>query len=235
MEVPPSAVRKGLAAVRVNLVPGMILWTVGAAVLVGYFYIDSVHEAMDRVAAVKERWGLLFAVVSTATFGGLLPVLLRPLTPQGTLGGSLRDLPFFLAFWGIKGIEVDLLYRGLAAAFGEQPGPLGVAAKVSIDQLIYVPLWAIPTTVLPFLWHERGHSVRRTRAAMGPGLGWYPQRVWPVIVVNWCLWTPVVVVIYLLPLPLQLPLQNLVLCLWSLLLIFMIGRQEDGASEPVIE
>ena len=225
--IPPSALRRGFNAARANLLPGAILWVVGAAVLLGYFYTHPIHRALEYVAAAKMRWGVLFAIISTATFGGLLPVLLRPLTPHGSLRSALRDLPFYLVFWGIKGVEVDLLYRGLAAAFGEQPGPTGVAAKVCIDQFVYVPLWAIPSTVLPFLWHECGYSFARTRRRLEPGWGWYPRRVWPVILVNWCLWTPVVVMIYLMPLALQLPLQNLVLCLWSLLLIFMIGPREE--------
>ena len=41
----------------------------------------------------------------------------------------------------------------------------------------------------------------------------------PLVVLNWMVWLPAVVVIYCLPVPLQLPIQNLVLCLFCLAML----------------
>ena len=227
-----QAALRGLRAARVNLLPGVMLWVAGAAVLTGYYTLPAVHEAMRRVGEVKDAGGFLFAAASTAIFGGLIPVLLRPLSRAITLREAMRDLPFLLVFWAIKGVEVDLLYRGQAAMLGTGTDPLTLGLKTLVDQAVYVPLWAIPSTVLAFFWRDCGYSVRETRRRLGRA--WYRRRVLPVLLANLGLWTPMVLVIYALPTPLQLPVQNLVLCLWSLMLIFLTG-EDDGEGEVAAE
>jgi hypothetical protein len=41
----------------------------------------------------------------------------------------------------------------------------------------------------------------------------------------WFLWIPVVCCVYALPLPLQMPLFNIVLCFWSMLFTHITARQ----------
>lgn len=220
---------KGLSAARANLLPGVILWMAGVLVLTGYYTLPSVNSAMRWVGDVKEWGGFFFAAISTATFGGLIPVLLRPLSRTGTLRDAMRGLPFLLIFWAIKGVEVDLLYRGQAALFGNGRDVITLTLKTLVDQGVYVPLWAIPTTVFAFFWRDCGYSLRATRRRLGRA--WYRRRVLPVLLANLGLWTPMVLVIYALPLPLQLPVQNLVLCLWSLMLIFLTAEEGEGEGE----
>jgi hypothetical protein len=55
--------------------------------------------------------------------------------------------------------------------------------------------------------------------------------VLPITVANVAVWVPAVVAVYLLPLPLQLPMQNLVLCLWALMLVFMTDPKGASASD----
>ena len=225
-----SVWRQGWAAAKVNVLPAVLLWLTGTAVLLGYWFAPPVQDLLAEVAKVRLAYGFAFAAVSTATFGGLLPLLLRPLAKHGRAGGwrgTLRDLPFFIVFWGVKGIEVDLLYRGLALLLGDHATPSTILLKTLIDQGIYVPLWAVPSTVLVFLWKDTGYSLKRTRRELGEH--GYRRRMLPVLLANWWVWTPTVVLIYALPLALQLPMQNLVLCLWSLMLLFM--TRQDGTAD----
>ena len=80
---------------------------------------------------------------------------------------------------------------------------------------------------------DPGHD--RGRSSLGVGVGeggrlsgterfrrWYLRDVVPVMVSNWAVWLPAVFVIYVLPTPLQLPMQNVVLCFWSLVLVFQV-------------
>jgi hypothetical protein len=46
------------------------------------------------------------------------------------------------------------------------------------------------------------------------------DRVIPLMIANWVVWIPAVSLIYLFPLPLQLPLMNIILALWCLILTF---------------
>ncbi len=48
------------------------------------------------------------------------------------------------------------------------------------------------------------------------------DRVIPLMIANWVVWIPAVSLIYLFPLPLQLPLMNIILALWCLILTFFV-------------
>ncbi len=220
--------RAGLAAARVNLLPGMVLWVVAVAVVGGYYGVAPVRGALQTLAMFKLEAGLGFAVVSTAAFGGLLPLLIQHLLVAREARAPWRDLPFLLAYWAYKGAEVDLLYITQARVFGDSADWSVILPKLLLDQFIYVPLWVVPTTVLPFLWKDCGYSIARTRAALGSR--WYRRRGVPLLLANWGVWLPTAALIYCLPLPLQLPLQNLVLCLWSLLVIVMTARASAGVG-----
>jgi hypothetical protein len=52
--------------------------------------------------------------------------------------------------------------------------------------------------------------------------------VLPTLIANFGVWVPAVAIIYALPTPLQLPLQNLVLCFFTLLLAHLNRRQHGG-------
>ncbi|MEM1213060.1 MAG: Mpv17/PMP22 family protein [Planctomycetota bacterium] len=213
--------RAGVRAAWANRWPGLALVCFAVGLLLAYWYVPAVRDALDVVAGWKQRVGLAFGIVSTAVFGGLLPWLVQRVIRPGTRDATLPVLWFLLVFWATKGLEIDLLYRLQAAVFGDRASPGVVAVKVLCDQLGYVTLWAIPSTVAAFAWRDCGYSFVRLRREFfrGGWPGWYRQRIVPVLIANWMVWVPAVVVIYLLPLALQLPIQNLVLCFWSLMLI----------------
>jgi O-antigen ligase len=50
---------------------------------------------------------------------------------------------------------------------------------------------------------------------------WFLRELLPVIIANLGVWLPTVTIIYTLPTVLQLPLENLVLCFFTLMLAHM--------------
>ncbi len=220
---PAHPLRAGLEAARANLVPGVALIGFAAGLVAAYGRVPAVGRALDAVAQIREQWGLAFVVGSTALCGGVLPVLVQQALAATRSPEHWRVLPFLTIFWGLKGIEVDLLYRFEAWAIGDDARVSTIVTKVLFDQFVYCPLWAIPSMVAVFAWREHGYSVGATARALGwRGLA---SRTLPMLVANWGVWVPTVAVIYLLKLPLQLPVQNIVLCLWSVLVLFMTRRQ----------
>lgn len=225
--------RDGSRAARANFGTAIVLWAVAMAVVGAYYFWPATRAGFQEVAAVKERYGVAFAAISTVIFGGILPWVVMWARPATRERATLGTLVFFALFWAEKGVEVDLLYRLQTFVFGEAVGPGGelnvwvVVLKTLADQGIFVPIWAVPSTVLAYRWKDSGFSLRRTWASLGPR--WYRRRVVPVMVPNWGVWVPAVCIIYLLPVVLQLPLQNLVLCLWGLMLIFLT-RDTDADS-----
>lgn len=218
-----TAFTAGLVAARANLLPGLLLNALALALVLAWFFHPGTRTVLDQVQGLKERWGYGFAALSTAIAGALLPLLLARLLT--TRREAWTVLAWTLPFWALKGLEVNGLYDLQGLVFGAEPSPAVVAIKVLIDQGVYVTLWAAPTQTLFYRWLELGRRSAPLRAELGRG--WYARACLPVLVSNWCLWTPAVALIYCLPVPLQLPVQNLILCLWVLLLT-VLTRSKDS-------
>lgn len=235
---PPSALSRGLAAARANLWPGVALSAFAVAVLLGYELWPPLRAALGRLAAWRAGQppavALGFAAASTTLAGAAFPALAGALRPGGRRE-SARGLLWLLGFWCVVGVQVDLLYRGLDALVGPGRDPLSVACKIALDMGVYCPALAIPQTVLAYGLKDAGFSWARYRESRGiqgaGGIGaWYRREVVPVLVSNWAVWVPAVCVIYLLPLPLQLPVQNLVLVFWCLMLTLLAGERPGAAT-----
>lgn len=213
----------GFRGMRANLVPGLVLQGFALSIVVAYSANPDVQTVLDRVGALKQSGGYAFSMLSTALFGGLIPFLILWLSGSVPPGQVVKQLAFYTLFWGWKGLEVDAFYRAQAVLFGELNSPSVVLTKVFVDQFAYNPLWAAPTQTLFFLWKDAKFS----RAALMPKLrnssGFVPfwTKTLTVLFSTWVVWIPAVSIVYSLPSALQLPIFNLVLCFWCLLLTFV--------------
>ncbi|MGF1484683.1 MAG: hypothetical protein ACFBZ8_10010 [Opitutales bacterium] len=219
------AVAKSLEAARVNRIPALILWTIAGAILFAYYNLPAATAWLDRIAELKSELGYLFSVPSTAFFAGVLPLVFRRLTGQGAAERDLIHLPFFLGYWAYKGFEIDTFYRFQNWLFGDGTDALTITLKLLNDQIVYNGLVSGPFCILLYLWKNSGYSLRRTLESLGPR--WYRTRVFPLLVATWFVWVPTVCVIYSLPPGLQLPVQNVILCFFVLLLTVMTREGEN--------
>jgi hypothetical protein len=204
---------------RSNLKPALVLQAFALLIVVGYFWSARVHDALDAVGALKLRYGYAYSAVATSVFGGLIPYGVLMLMGRIPAQRRLAELAFYLLLWFWKGMEVDALYRAQAQWFGEGSNVATIAIKAAVDQFGYVPLWAAPSQVLLFTWKDAGFSASATRAAFARQS--FAQRVLVVVCSTWVVWIPAVAIIYSLPSVLQVPLFNLVLCFWCLLMSFI--------------
>lgn len=208
----------GMAGMRQNALPGLALWSLALLLVLADRLIPAAHAFFESVGRWKERGGLPFSATSTAFFGGVVPVVL--LMARGKIARRWpAELVFYALFWAYKGVEVDLLYRLQGSWFGQQATPGTIVAKVAVDQLVYNPVWAAPTTALAYLWKESSFSWAATRAKLGREFWFFAVPV--TLMSTWAVWIPAVTIIYCLPAPLQIPLFNLVLCFWVLVLSFI--------------
>ena len=132
-------------------------------------------------------------------------------------------------FWAFKGLEVDLLYQFQAWIFGNNNDFKTVAAKVFVDVAIYAPLIGLLNCIIFYIWRDNGYSISKTRASLGEH--WYLRKVLPALISNFCVWFPSTIIIYNLPLALQLPVQNLILCFWVLILVFFTKNEIEQPAE----
>ncbi|WP_269537470.1 Mpv17/PMP22 family protein [Cerasicoccus fimbriatus] len=210
-------IQEGIQAAKANMVPGAILIVCGVLLVVGYYQVDAVRNALGWVGELQARLGMGFAIPSTAFFGGVLPLVFRKLFLKE--GSSGRDYVFQILFWGNMGLQVYLLYKMQAALFGVGPTWQSILPKVLVDQFIYVPVFAIPSMVLGYLWKSCHYRLDETRAALARQNYW--SRSVPLMISNWGVWIPAAAIIYSFPLELQVPLQNLILTIWVMLVILI--------------
>ena len=217
-------------AARANLGPGLLLQTFAVLLLVGYYWVPALRSTFDVVGVWKQRGGYSFSVVSTALFGGVLPFLVMRATGLIPRRRALRELAFYVAFWSWKGLEVDALYRAQALWFGDSNSLGTIAAKVCADQFVFTLVWAAPTQTLCFLWKDSEFSLAQVRTRLAEQS--FVSRNALVVISTWVVWLPAVTVIYALPQALQIPLFNLVLCFWCLLLSYLSRQQATEVAAP---
>jgi len=217
----------GLRGARANLLPGLALQAFALAVVLAYFWHAPTHAALDRLSLWRGDVGVTFAILSTGFFGGLLPVLFLKATSARY---TWTQGAWITAFWAYKGFEIDLWYRVLARLVGEGNSPGIVVTKMVLDQFVYCPLFAIPVTTLIYAYAETHFNARAVLADIRAP-GWYLRRVLPLLIANLGIGVPAVCIIYALPTPLQLPLQNIVLCFFTLLLAHLTKQSPKNHAQ----
>jgi hypothetical protein len=208
--------RSGLRGARANLWPGLTLQLSALALVVAYYNEPGVHGLLTRLVGFRQSAGLAYGMASTALFAGVLPFLyiriecgIAGRKPQYSWNQGL----ILTAFWTYKGLEIDLWYRLLAHALGTGHSAGIIALKAFFDQFAYCPAFAIPTVTAAYeAVRDRNGFLADIRTA-----GWYRRRVLPILISNWAVWVPTVMIIYSLPTPLQLPLQNIVIWFYTLI------------------
>ncbi len=217
----------GRRSLRALLGPGLALQAVALSVVLAYYFLPAAGPLFAQLARWQSAGGFAFSAAATVLCGGLLPFLFLRLHPETRAAHPWPHLVFFILYWAWKGAEVDLWYRTLAFLFGEGHDTRTMLGKILSDQFGYNPLYAAPLANLCFAWKDAGFRWAPVAADLRAGR-WYYRRVLPVLLTLWFIWIPVVTCVYALPLPLQMPLFNLVLCFWSMLFAHITGRQKPA-------
>jgi uncharacterized protein YjeT (DUF2065 family) len=215
-----QAVSRGLHAGKVNLKPGIVIWILAGGVLLSWSFWPAMRSALEALAEIKSTWNYFFAFISTALAGAVVPgLVMRAMKRSGPKW--ITRLCWLTVFWAAKGIEVNFLYEAQAHVFGSEVDAWTLVLKTCFDQFVYCPIWAVPTMAIGYTLINSGWAGLRQDWAAGH---WYARCVLPILLANWGVWVPTVLLVYALPTPLQLPVQNLVLCLWSLIVSVLATR-----------
>lgn len=205
-----------VAGMRANLLPGIALWIVALGIVLIYYFVDSSRPAFTWIADLKESFGYLFSGISTGLFGGIIPFAWLYFAKRIPGGQIFACGLFYTIYWAVRGMEVDAFYRLQDWLFGSGIQWQTIATKVSIDQFVYSLLWSAPVTAVFYGWKDLGFTWSAFRAQFSRRL--ITIRIPSVLLSTWLVWIPATAIIYSLPLPLQVPLFNLVLCFFVLLM-----------------
>ncbi len=212
--------KAGLRSARANLAPGFVLQAFALAVVLGYYFYPPVRDGLNTLSDLRARMGVSFGILSTGLFGGLIPLLYLKSIRATRDHYSWPQGGVLILFWSYKGFEIAAWYAFQARVIGTGTDAGTITIKAFIDQFIYCPIWAIPTTALFYLWCTTRFDRRAVLADLRAPR-WYARTVLPMLLANLGVWLPLVCIIYALPTPLQLPLQNIVLCFFTLMLAHM--------------
>ena len=215
-------IQPGIEAVKKNWAVMLILQAVALLLVIGYYHVPIVTSICTRLSEIRTATGYLGAAVATAVAGVALPKLVRLLLrqPLAEPGQTLVGEAVFLStLFGINGVMVDAFYRLLAVWFGDGTGLAQVLPKVAMDQLVFTPVLALPFIAGCFTL--RDHGYRFGPALRELGVAWYFKRVVALMLPGWCYWTPMVMLIYSLPGPLQFVLFAFAIAAWSVVMVFI--------------
>ena len=100
-------------------------------------------------------------------------------------------------------------------------------------KLIYNPFWAVLSQTIPYLWKDSDFSFARLRPKLNKEL--FTSTLPAIQISSWMVWIPAVSIIYSLPPLLQIPLFNIVLSFWVLLLSFVARKEPEAVLQPELE
>ncbi len=230
-EAPPLSI--GLKAAKANFIPGLIIQLFIVAIVVSYYRVPGVAEALAGLARTKEESGYLFALLAGMIAGGILPEILVVLVFQKgrVRRENWRNLLFMMAVWGGGSVIIDAFYRLQTMFYGSGTDLWTIIRKMLTDQFVYTPLVSTPYGILAYKW--RNNELPR------PGefftLRYYGRELFPTLIANWGVWTPLVCLVYAMPAPLQVPLYSLILTFWVLLFSWINRKKEGGAVNTAAE
>lgn len=205
--------------VRRNRIPALFLQAFAGGILLLYFFVPGARSVFVTIETFKAQSGPGFAMGSTALFGGLLPWLVLRARGKFKTSNALGHLLFLIVFWAVQGMIVDALYTFQDHLFGSGRDWSTLLTKLLVDQGPFNLLYATPNTLLFYGWRNADFSWRRFWRQLDRRS--LLHRYITIQVSGWVTWVPAVLMIYSLPPDLQIPLFNLVLCFFSLLLAFV--------------
>nr|WP_297347069.1 hypothetical protein [uncultured Glaciecola sp.] len=202
-------------AIKVNFLPGVVLQVFALSIVLLYFFYAPAQPTFDFIGALKLKYSTSFAIISTAIFGGLLPFVILFLKKRVTTH-VISHLLFNILLWAFMGWLIDSFYQLQAFIFGEGVDLTTIVKKTLLDQFVFSVFITSPFITAMYVWRESNFNGQKTRNELR--VSFFKEKLPATIFSTWIVWLPAVTLIYSMPLTLQLPLFNLVLCFFVLLI-----------------
>lgn len=232
-----QAVRRGLDAVRENLVPALVLQLLLASLVASYFLWPKSAAFLYQLGEWKRQGGLYFSFAATGFAGGVLAEIAKVYCGQRGrwTRQNVEDGLFNFVLLGFGGSVVHLFYEFQAALFGDHLAFGVIARKTTIDMLLFTPFWATPYQTIFWLWKNNRFSWKNVSWELRGN--YLTQHYLPVLVMEWVFWIPVVIMTYSLPLILQFPFFLVAMATWGLLLATLTrsGVDEKASKAAAAE
>lgn len=216
------AVGKGLKAIGDNLVPMVVLWSLAALAVFGYYRVPDFAALLEPVSDWQRDGGWVAAFLNRVIFCGVIPGVflwsvksIRPPRP-------LLTIVVYSLWGGLWGIACDVFFTLQTVVFGAGTDVATLVQKTVVDQLVWNVFLCTPVNAVFFPW-----AARDFRSAERRDCHEFLQDCLTLLVTNWIVWIPVTVVVYAFPLPLQIQLVGLACSFWMLVALRAAARKGE--------
>ncbi|MDX2227742.1 MAG: hypothetical protein SFY92_11715 [Verrucomicrobiae bacterium] len=220
-------IRPGWEGAKANLLPGLIIQGLILLLLIAYFTSPAVADFLARLSTLRNGYGFVSSFVIGAVGVGLFSEFLKWATTNRSRWQthSWKYYAFNFLYWGLSSVWVDLFYHVQHHVFGTSLDWRILLLKALADQFLFTMLFANNINCLATTWRDSGFDRARFVAVIRDS--YVLKRIAPAFVSNFFFWFPTVLIIYAMPLPLQMPIGALAGIFWVLLLNFVVGRKSD--------
>jgi hypothetical protein len=210
-----AAIRNGWQSAKANILPGLVIVFLAALIVVAYYQFPDVNDTLKGLVNLRQQLGIWFSMAATALGAGLIPGLYLILAGRSRHGlRGVVDLLFTCFVWAVAAIALDRFYVFQAWLWGTAVTLRVLLLKMLVDQLIFTPLVGVQIPALGSRLRDMNYNLRSLgRAIRGD---WLISVTIPMLVACWLTWIPGSLVIYALPLPLQIPMMVLIQCFFAL-------------------
>jgi len=206
-----SAITHGWQSTKANVIPGIIIVAVAALMVIAYYQFPVVSASLEGLVTFRQQMGAWFAMSASAIGAGIIPGVYLMLAGNSRKGfRGLLDLLFTSLLWAATALAIDRFYTFQAWLWGSAVNSQVLAGKMLFDQLVFTPLIGIQIPAIGFRLRDLDYKFSLLwRAFRGD---WIIGVTVPLLIACWLTWVPGTLVIYSLPLPLQIPMMVLIQC-----------------------
>ena len=218
-----EAAHEGWLGAKENLIPGLAIIFFAGFLVAAYYAFSSVRDALEGLQALRTSWGLGFSMLTSAIGAGLIPGLYLMAVGKSRHDGRVFfDLLFTSFVWATNMIWVDYFYQFQDAFWGPSATFGIVISKMLLDQFVFTAFLSIHHVALGFRLRDLNYDFKLLGSALRDD--WIIKTIIPMLVNCWLTWIPGTLVVYSLPLPLQIPLMVLIQCFFALEMAFVSSK-----------
>jgi len=218
-----AAINQGWQSARANVIPGLAIVFLAALLVVAYYQLPTVRISLEGLVDLRQHLGVWFSMAANALGAGLIPSLYLTSIGRSRHGpGAVVDLLFTCLVWAVTAAAVDRFYVFQAWVWGTAVTLPILLGKMLADQLVFTPLIGIQIPAIGTRLRDMKYNLSALGRAMRED--WFIGVTVPMLVACWLIWIPGTLVIYSLPLPLQIPMMVLIQCFFALEVAYASSR-----------
>ena len=210
-----NAVIFGWQSAKANVIPGLIIVSIAALIVFAYYQFPAVGTSLEGLVKFRQQLGVWFSIAASAVGAGIIPGIYLIISGRSRKGfRGIIDLLFTCVVWSVTAFVLDRFYNFQAWLWGSAVNSQVLVGKMLIDQFIFTPLVGVQIPAIGFRLRDLNYDFYAFWDAF---LGdWLIGVTTPLLIACWMTWIPGTLVIYSLPLTLQIPMMVLIQCFFAL-------------------